>query len=363
MSLTRRQLVRAGAAATWARRGRRPARRPEGSLRPAAAVRPQGVPGAGAVTRVTVLRASSYDADLGGLLLDGLRDIDVDVRAGAWCSSRTSSSSTGGRDQHRPAARRRRDRAPASRRGRRCRRRGARAPPGHGGGVAEAGLLEALDDAGPKFVDLNEAPVVRVPLRTYYTGLRDSLVADRSCATRPMCRVDAEAQDPPLGRCDAVAEELLRLLPGRVYGWPKNVLHCARDRRSILDIAATVRPELAIIDGIVGMEGDGPLTGRRIHSGVLVVSTDPVAADVTGARLMGFEPEKLELPDGSRPLPRAGPFRVDRATRRGSRAADYPFPPGPGLRAHRRLKYLRSCGGGPNRAPSAVVRGVTRPGW
>jgi uncharacterized protein (DUF362 family) len=54
-----------------------------------------------------------------------------------------------------------------------------------------------------------------------------------------------------------------------------------------------VRPSLAIIDGIVGMEGNGPLLGQPVNSGVVVVSRDPVAADVTGARLMGMDPEKI----------------------------------------------------------------------
>ena len=40
-------------------------------------------------------------------------------------------------------------------------------------------------------------------------------------------------------------------------------------------------PALAIVDGIVGMQGDGPIRGSAVKSGVLVVSPDPVAADVT----------------------------------------------------------------------------------
>ena len=50
-------------------------------------------------------------------------------------------------------------------------------------------------------------------------------------------------------------------MPGRVYGWPKNVLHVRGIPESILDINAAVRPHLAIVDGIVGMEGDGPIMG------------------------------------------------------------------------------------------------------
>ena len=48
-----------------------------------------------------------------------------------------------------------------------------------------------------------------------------------------------------------------------------------------------------IADGIVAMEGNGPLAGtsRPLHS--IVLSDDPVAADATCARLMGFKPERI----------------------------------------------------------------------
>ena len=56
-------------------------------------------------------------------------------------------------------------------------------------------------------------------------------------------------------------EEPVRRRAGRCYGWPKNLLHFHGIENSILDLAATIRPHLAIVDGIVGMEGDGPIMG------------------------------------------------------------------------------------------------------
>ena len=50
-----------------------------------------------------------------------------------------------------------------------------------------------------------------------------------------------------------------------------------------------VRPDLALIDGLVGMEGNGPLSGDPIEMGVAVASTDFVAADRVGVELMGFD--------------------------------------------------------------------------
>ena len=62
-------------------------------------------------------------------------------------------------------------------------------------------------------------------------------------------------------------KNLFGTLPGLVYGWPKNDLHWAGIEQSILDIAGAVRPAYSIIDGIVGMEGNGPISGEPVASG------------------------------------------------------------------------------------------------
>ena len=63
--------------------------------------------------------------------------------------------------------------------------------------------------------------------------------------------------------------------------------------RSILDICATVPIHLVIADGILAMEGNGPLHGTHRLLGKIVLSDDPVAVDFTCARLMGLHPERV----------------------------------------------------------------------
>jgi uncharacterized protein (DUF362 family) len=82
-------------------------------------------------------------------------------------------------------------------------------------------------------------------------------------------------------------------VPGRVYGWPKNVLHFAGLEQAIVDVAAAVRPDLAIVDGIVGMQGNGPITGTGVDAGVLVFGDDPVATDTIAATIMGIDPQRI----------------------------------------------------------------------
>ncbi len=58
-------------------------------------------------------------------------------------------------------------------------------------------------------------------------------------------------------------------------------------------LARRTAPHLAVIDGFVGMEGDGPTRGTPVPWGIAVASTDPLAADCFTARLMGFEPHEV----------------------------------------------------------------------
>src|SRR5262249_54860332 len=75
--------------------------------------------------------------------------------------------------------------------------------------------------------------------------------------------------------------------------WPKNVLHQVGIDKAILDINATVRPHLAIVDGIVGMEGDGPIMGTPKHAGVFLVGDNLPAVDATATRVMGLDPGNI----------------------------------------------------------------------
>lgn len=61
----------------------------------------------------------------------------------------------------------------------------------------------------------------------------------------------------------------------------------------LVDIAAWVNPALSIMDGVVGMEGDGPSAGKARNIGALIMSTDPFALDVVATNLIGLKPERV----------------------------------------------------------------------
>jgi uncharacterized protein (DUF362 family) len=84
------------------------------------------------------------------------------------------------------------------------------------------------------------------------------------------------------------------LVPGSVYGWPKNELHHVGIPESIVELNRIFRRSFAIVDGIVGMEGNGPIQGTPKPVGVLVMGGDLPAVDATCCRIMGINPEKIE---------------------------------------------------------------------
>jgi len=58
------------------------------------------------------------------------------------------------------------------------------------------------------------------------------------------------------------------------------------------------RAFFALVDGIIAMEGNGPLKGGPRRCGVLLAGDDPVAVDVVAATLMGFEWRRIPMLKG-----------------------------------------------------------------
>jgi uncharacterized protein (DUF362 family) len=160
--------------------------------------------------------------------------------------------------------------------------------------IAES--MRLRDYTGPlagSFVDLNIDDVERVVLRTHASRLKELYLPKTALG------VDLLVSMPKLkthhwAGVTLSLKNMFGIVPGSCYGWPKNVLHWAGIDRAILDINAAARPDFAIVDGIVGMEGNGPIQGTPKASEVLVFGNDPVAVDATCCRIMGLVPERVK---------------------------------------------------------------------
>jgi uncharacterized protein (DUF362 family) len=244
---------------------------------------------------VAIRRAENYQADLAALLLETLREFDLPVRGKTLLlkPNFVGPDPLGAINTH-PAV-------VAAARESFLRLGAARVLIGDGPAVerdteaiAEAmRLREYIGALAPSFVDLNLDDVRRVPLRTRASSLRELYLPETVLAA------DLVVSMPKLkthhwAGVTLSLKNMFGIVPGSCYGWPKNVLHWAGITRSLLDINSTVRPNFAIVDGIVGMEGNGPMQGKPKRCGVLVAGDDPVAVDATCARIMGLVPERID---------------------------------------------------------------------
>ena len=86
---------------------------------------------------------------------------------------------------------------------------------------------------------------------------------------------------------------------GLIPGLEKPVFHArfqepGRFADMLLDLHAHVRPDLHIVDGVIGMEGDGPTGGEPRQVGVILAGESAVAVDYVLCRILGIEP--LDVP-------------------------------------------------------------------
>ena len=63
--------------------------------------------------------------------------------------------------------------------------------------------------------------------------------------------------------------------------------------RNILRLVQRVKPHLAVIDGHIGMEGEGPVDGSPVKMDLAIAGTCPVSVDAVGASVMGFNPREV----------------------------------------------------------------------
>jgi uncharacterized protein (DUF362 family) len=159
--------------------------------------------------------------------------------------------------------------------------------------LSASGLYDVLREHKVRYVDLNTDDIRATPVRSSYTSLAQLYLPET------LFNADLLVSMPKLkthhwAGVTLSMKNLFGIIPGAVYGWPKNILHWQGIDNSILDINSSLPlPQFAIVDGIVGMEGNGPLQGQAKSTGVLIFGDDFVSVDASAARLMKLEPRKI----------------------------------------------------------------------
>ena len=177
--------------------------------------------------------------------------------------------------------------------------------------LSESGYRESLRTEAIRFVDLNHDELVRMQLRASYMGMK-SLWLPRTVLEADFLVSMPKIKAHHWAGVTLSMKNMLGVVPGARYGWPKNILHWKGIQESILDVCTTIPVHFVIADGIMAMEGNGPLNGTVRPFGKIVLADDPVAADATCARLMGFEPSRIvHIREGAKFLGNVSPALID----------------------------------------------------
>ena len=153
-----------------------------------------------------------------------------------------------------------------------------------------AGYFKIVPHFEDLFVDLNVDEVSRVRPRAPVFAAGKALSAEYRAGGRP-AGLHAQDEDPSLGGRHALHEEpVRRSCPAASTAGPRTCCTGPASTSASPICTPPSRGSFAIVDGIVGMEGNGPIQGAPEAVGVLVAGRDPVAVDATCCRIMRIDP-------------------------------------------------------------------------
>ena len=147
----------------------------------------------------------------------------------------------------------------------------------------KSGLLELLDGLGVEFLNLSgdECEVHEVAGKKLRLP-RTALEAD--------CFIN-------LPKIKTEGHVGVTLSIKNLFGLParrkKSQLH-TRLNEILPYLTKVVRNDLVVVDGIVAMEGNGPIIGTPRELGIIVAGTNPVSTDAVCSRIMGYDPLKVK---------------------------------------------------------------------
>lgn len=160
-------------------------------------------------------------------------------------------------------------------------------------GVMEAtGYGQVIREEGAAFVDLNQGPYIDVELEHEIvprTKLNRLLVEHDVLISYTQLKHHREATIS----C-GIKNVALSWPPTEFHGTPKMEMGIHRDLHGFIYAMAKAVPiDLTVLSTDKAMVGTGPSEGKAVDGDLVIAGTDPVAADVVGARFLGFMPQAV----------------------------------------------------------------------
>jgi uncharacterized protein (DUF362 family) len=148
------------------------------------------------------------------------------------------------------------------------------------------GIKSAIEKAGVTFLNFSSDKMVKVDLKG--EALHEMEM--------PKCFVDCDVfASMPVFKTHKLTQVTLTL---------KNQFGCIPDDhrfqyhgaiyKVLSDLDGFLKPKLIVMDGLVGLESDGPIAGIPKKLGLLLTGTNSVASDSVASRVMGFQPANIQ---------------------------------------------------------------------
>jgi uncharacterized protein (DUF362 family) len=156
------------------------------------------------------------------------------------------------------------------------------------------GYTEMAKTLGVPLINLHSGNIVEVPLDNGFAAksvkIHKTLTDVDLICSIPMMKTHT------LATVTLSMKNLIGLYPGTEYYSVRSWLHDrAAERGSegvayeVIDMNRAVKTGLSVIDASSAMEGNGPFGGDLINMGLIIAGTSPLATDMAGAAIMGFE--------------------------------------------------------------------------
>lgn len=154
--------------------------------------------------------------------------------------------------------------------------------------AVKTGMKDMLDRVGAEFVNMRHSKEkVEVPVTEGKT-LKSFKVA--KIATESAIISAAKFKTAAITTVTLGLKNMFGMLTTK---W-KMKYHARGMSKVVHDICKTLPPTLTVIDAFVGLRGKMPTSGEPVKLNTVIASTDPVAADSTAARIMGFDPNEID---------------------------------------------------------------------
>lgn len=159
-------------------------------------------------------------------------------------------------------------------------------------GFRRLGLLELRKNYNLDFLDIHEDETVEIPifdskLNEFYIPISRTLLKSEFLLS--VCR--AKTHDTVITTLSiknvAVGGIVGKINRPRIHQGYRAI------NVNIAILAALMYPDYSLIDGRVGMEGNGPVSGSRKDWGVIFSGKNPVEVDSLASYCMGFDPRSI----------------------------------------------------------------------